>query len=174
MTDQFRSSSEEVFDLGGLYGFGGPLYGHSCTDRNAFPSLFRLRRVYAALTADSLVFFSGKVTAIDTTNPTASTTRPLIERQALDLREVTGAWLNVVDETRGPAVVTTIASTTKGTTVARPPLEEPPPRAFIVLRCTTTSALCDVTLPVALEDSSTGRAFAAHLLASARRLQGQK
>ena len=175
VTDEFRSPPLEAFSLGGIYDLGGhPLYGHSCTDPDAFPSQFRLRRVYAVITTDSLVVLSGEVLAIDTTKPTASKMRPVVERRALDLREVTDASLNVVDGLRGPLVVTTTVSITNGTNVASPPREEESPHAFIVLRCATTSALCNSALRVALEDSITGRLFAAHLLASARRLQGHK
>jgi len=173
VTDQFRSPPDEAFDLGGLYSWGGsPLYGHSCSDPTEFSSSFRLRHVYAALTPDSLVILSGTATATDTTNPAASKIRPLVERRALYLREVTDAGLSVVDPPPGPAVVRTIVSATTGKAVS-PPLEEPR-RAFVFLRCTTSSALRQATLPVALEDSGTGRVFAAHLVAAARRLQGNK
>lgn len=117
---------------------------------------------------------SGEAMAIDATKSSVSNIRPRVERQALYLREVTGASLRVVDGLRGPLVVRTTVSITKGTTVASPPREEALPHAFIVLRCVTTSPVCYATLPVALEDSSTCRAFAAHLLAAARRLQGQQ
>ena len=173
LTDQFRSLPEQAFSLGGAYNIGGhPLYGRSCSNPDAFPSQFRLRQVYAGITADSLVVLSGEALAIDTTNPSASKMRPFVERQVLSLREITGAWLNVVvDPPRDPLVVTTTVGITNGAPVASRPPDDTLPRAFLVLRCATTSASCYPTIPVALEDSGGGRAFAAHLLAAARRLQ---
>ena len=142
-TEQLRLMPEELFDLGGLYDFGGPLYAHSCNDAKSDPpSHFLLRHVRAALTADSLVIISGTLMALDTASTLAPAIGPSIDRRTIPLRSVTDAALRVYADT-----------------------------GFIVLRCVTPSATCSSSLPVALADSNAGRAFVAHLVAQARSLQ---
>ena len=146
LTDQFRFAPDEQFSVGGLYGFGGPYYAHSCANpRSDPPSSFLLRHSRAALTSDSLVLISGWVTADDTLYKLAGRVGPRVERQALSLREVVDARLRVF----------------RGT-----------PEVF--LRCTSSSPMCYSKLAVAAADSTAGEAFAAHLLSSARRLQTSK
>jgi len=146
LTDQFRFVPDEQFTVGGLYGFGGPYYAHSCANpRSDPPSSFLLRHLRAALTSDSLVLISGRVTADDTLYKLAGRVGPRVERQALSLRGVVDARLRVF----------------------RGSLE-------VVLRCMPDSPMCYSKFAIAPADSVAGEAFAAHLLSSARRLQTSK
>lgn len=146
LTDEFRFVPDEQFSVGGLYGFGGPYYAHSCINpRTDPPSSFLLHHLRAALTPDSLVLISGWLSADDTLYRLAGKVGPRVERQSLSLRAVTDAGLRVFRDTL---------------------------RVF--MRCTPSSPMCFSRLAIAHADSSAGQAFAAHLLASARRLQAGK
>jgi hypothetical protein len=146
LIDELRFIPDEQFDLGGLHGFGGPYYAHSCIDRQSDPpSWFLLHHVRAALTPDSLLIMTGWMTADDTTWHHAGRMGPRLESRALSLREVTDANLRVFRDT-----------------------------LRISLSCTPSSAMCFSRLPVARADSSAGQAFTARLLSSARRLRAGK
>ena len=86
VTYQLRFLPTEEFSLGGLYGFGGPLYKHSCIDaRSDPPSEFLVRDVRAVLRADSLVIISGTMAAIDTMSIFAWKVSPSAQREAIPL-----------------------------------------------------------------------------------------
>jgi hypothetical protein len=143
LTDDFRFVPDEQFSVGGLYGFGGPYYAHSCIDpRSDPPSSFLLHHVRVGLTPDSLVLMSGWLSADDSLYKLAGRVGPRVDRQALSLRTVTDAGLRVFRDTL---------------------------RVF--LRCTSSSPMCFTRLAVAPADSSAGEVFVAHLRSSARRLQ---